>query len=83
MDSPITDAARAEGSPLPELYTEGPSVLQEAPPCQSLLPARLGPRHSGTVGAASTWAFVNDGDWEERALRVLRLVMDGLRYKPR
>ena len=33
--------------------------------------------------AASTWAFVNDGDWEERALRVLRLVMDGLRYKPR
>ena len=33
--------------------------------------------------AASTWAFVNDGDWEERAFRVLRLVMDGLRYKPR
>ena len=33
--------------------------------------------------AASTWAFVNDGDWEERARRVLRLVMDGLRYKPR
>jgi hypothetical protein len=26
---------------------------------------------------------VNDGDWEERARRVLRLVMDGLRYKPR
>ena len=33
--------------------------------------------------AASTWTFVNDGDWEERSLRVLRLVMDGLRYKPR
>jgi hypothetical protein len=33
--------------------------------------------------AASTWTFVNDGDWEERTLRVLRLVMDGLRYKPR
>jgi hypothetical protein len=33
--------------------------------------------------AASTWAFVNDGDWEERARRVLHLVMDGLRYKPR
>jgi len=32
--------------------------------------------------AASTWAFVNDGDWKERALRMLRLVMDGLRYKP-
>jgi hypothetical protein len=33
--------------------------------------------------AASTWAFVNHSDWEERTLRVLRLVMDGLRYKPR
>ena len=33
--------------------------------------------------AASTWTFVNDGDWEERSLRVLRLVMDGLRHKPR
>ena len=33
--------------------------------------------------AASTWAFVNDGEWEERARRVLRLVMDGLRYKAR
>ena len=31
---------------------------------------------------ASTWAFVNDGEWEERSGRVLRLVMDGLRYKP-
>jgi AcrR family transcriptional regulator len=33
--------------------------------------------------AASPWAFVNDGDWEERSRRVLRLVMDGLRYRPR
>jgi len=33
--------------------------------------------------AASPWAFVNDGDREDRALRMLRLVMDGLRYKPR
>jgi hypothetical protein len=33
--------------------------------------------------AASPWAFVNDGDWEERSLRVLRLVMDGLRFQPR
>jgi AcrR family transcriptional regulator len=33
--------------------------------------------------AASPWAFANDGDWEDRALRMLRLVMDGLRYKPR
>ncbi|MEJ1970519.1 MAG: helix-turn-helix domain-containing protein [Rhizomicrobium sp.] len=32
--------------------------------------------------AASTWAFANDGDWQDRARRVLRLVMDGLRYQP-
>jgi hypothetical protein len=31
--------------------------------------------------AASPWAFVNDGDCEDRTLRMLRLVMDGLRYK--
>ena len=33
--------------------------------------------------AASTWAFANDSDWQERARPVLRLVMDGLRYQPR
>ena len=32
--------------------------------------------------AASTWAFANDSDWQERARPVLRLVMDGLRYRP-
>ena len=33
--------------------------------------------------AASTRAFANDSDWQERARSVPRLVMDGLRYKPR
>jgi AcrR family transcriptional regulator len=33
--------------------------------------------------AASTWAFAKDSSWQERARPVLRLVMDGLRYKPR
>ena len=32
--------------------------------------------------AASTWAFASDGEWKERAGRVLGLVMDGLRYRP-
>ncbi|MEI9994480.1 MAG: helix-turn-helix domain-containing protein [Rhizomicrobium sp.] len=32
--------------------------------------------------AASTWSFAGDGDWQSRAARVLRLVMDGLRYRP-
>jgi hypothetical protein len=35
------------------------------------------------AAAASTWVFANDSDWQERASRVLRLVMDGLRYQPR
>jgi len=30
--------------------------------------------------AASTWSFAGDRDWRERAARVLRLVLDGLRY---
>jgi AcrR family transcriptional regulator len=33
--------------------------------------------------AASTWTFAGDKDWKDRASRVLRLVMDGLRYQPR
>ena len=33
--------------------------------------------------AASTWSFAGDKDWKERAGRVLRLVMDGLRYRGR
>ena len=33
--------------------------------------------------SASTWSFANDKDWKDRAGRVLRLVMDGLRYRPR
>ncbi len=30
--------------------------------------------------AASTWSFASDRDWKDRASRVLRLVLDGLRY---
>jgi hypothetical protein len=35
------------------------------------------------LAVASTWAFANGSDWEERARPGLRLVMDGLRHKPR
>jgi AcrR family transcriptional regulator len=33
--------------------------------------------------AASTWTFAGDKNWKDRARRVLRLVMDGLRYQQR
>jgi len=32
--------------------------------------------------AASTWSFAGDKEWKERAGRVRRLVIDGLRYRP-
>jgi len=32
--------------------------------------------------AASAWSFAGDKDWKERAGRVRRLVIDGLRYRP-
>ena len=31
--------------------------------------------------AASTWSFAADKDWKDRTGRVLRLVLDGLRYR--
>ena len=32
--------------------------------------------------AASTWASAGEGNWQERVRPVLRIIMDGLRYKP-
>ena len=32
--------------------------------------------------AASTWTVAGDGKWEERVRPVLRIIMDGLRYRP-
>jgi AcrR family transcriptional regulator len=32
--------------------------------------------------AASTWTVAGDGNWEERVRPVLRIIVDGLRYKP-
>ena len=32
--------------------------------------------------AASTWAAAGDGKWQERVRPVLRIILDGLRYKP-
>lgn len=32
--------------------------------------------------AASTWTVAGDGKWQERVRPVLRIIMDGLRYRP-
>jgi AcrR family transcriptional regulator len=32
--------------------------------------------------AATTWALAGQGDWQTRVRPVLRLIMDGLRYRP-
>jgi hypothetical protein len=59
------------------------TLLLDAASKSGAIRCDLDPQNVLLAVAASTWAFVNDGDWEECALRVLRLVMDRLRYKPR
>jgi hypothetical protein len=34
------------------------------------------------AAAASIWAIAGQPDWRQRAGRLLRLVLDGLRYRP-
>jgi AcrR family transcriptional regulator len=63
--------------------TTAVTLLLDAAASSGAIRSDIDPQDVLLAIAASTWAFVNDGDWEGRALRVLRLVMDGLRYKPR
>ena len=63
--------------------TTAVTLLLDAAATSGAIRSDFDPQDVLLAVAASTWAFVNDGDWEERARRVLRLVMDGLRYKPR
>lgn len=62
--------------------TEAVTRLLEAAAKSGTIRGDIDPQDVLLAVAASTWAFVNDGEWQERARRVLRLVMDGLRYKP-
>jgi hypothetical protein len=61
--------------------TTAVTLLLDAAAKSGVIRSGFDPQDVLLAVAASTWAFVNDGNSEERTLRVLRLVMDGLRYK--
>jgi AcrR family transcriptional regulator len=85
----LKEAVRSIFEPGTETYaysrdrmTTAVTLLLDAAAKSGAIRSDVDPQDVLLAIAASTWAFVNDGDWEERALRVLRLVMDGLRYQP-
>jgi AcrR family transcriptional regulator len=85
----LKEAVRSIFEPGTETYaysrdrmTTAVTLLLDAAAKSGAIRSDVDPQDVLLAIAASTWAFVNDGDWEERALRVQRLVMDGLRYKP-
>ena len=61
--------------------TEAVTLLLDAAAKSGAIRARIDPQDVLLAVAASTWSFAGDRDWKERAGRVLRLVMDGLRYR--
>ena len=85
----LMDAVRSIFGPGTEAYTYSrdhmmgaATLLLDAAAKSGAIRSDVDPEDVLLAVAASTWAFVNDGEWQERTRRVLRLVMDGLRYKP-
>jgi AcrR family transcriptional regulator len=62
--------------------TEAVTMLLNAAARSGAIRDGIDPQDVLLTVAASTWSFAGDKDWKERAGRVLRLVMDGLRYRP-
>jgi AcrR family transcriptional regulator len=56
------------------------ALLVEAAAKSGAIRADVDPQDVLLAVAASTWSFAGDKDWKDRAARVLRLVLDGLRY---
>jgi AcrR family transcriptional regulator len=63
--------------------TAAVTLLLDAAAKSGAMRGDVDPQDALLAVAASTWAFANDSNWQERAGPVLRLVMDGLGYKPR
>ncbi|MGD0142882.1 MAG: helix-turn-helix domain-containing protein [Rhizomicrobium sp.] len=63
--------------------TEAATLLLDAAAKSGAIGSDVEPQDVLLAVAASTWSFAGDKDWKERAGRVLRLVMDGLRYRGR
>lgn len=62
--------------------TDAVTLLLDAAAGTGAIRNDLDPQDVLLAVAASTWVFASDRDWQERVRPVLRLVMDGLRYKP-
>ena len=63
--------------------TEAVTLLLDAAARSGAIRDGIDPQDVLLAVAVRTWSFAGDKDWKERAGRVLRLVMDGLRYQPR
>jgi AcrR family transcriptional regulator len=59
------------------------TLLLEAAAKDGAIRDDVGPQDVLLAVATSAWSFAGDKDWKERAGRVRRLVIDGLRYRPR
>jgi AcrR family transcriptional regulator len=58
------------------------TLLLDAAAKSGAIRSDVDPKDALLAVAASTWAIAGDGDWQERVRPVLRLIMDGLRYRP-
>jgi AcrR family transcriptional regulator len=63
-----------------ERMAQAITLLVEAAAKSGAIRADADPQDVLLAVAASTWSFAGDRDWKERSARVLRLVLDGLRY---
>ncbi len=86
----LKDALQSIFEPGAETYaysrdrmTQAATVLLDAAAKAGAIREGIDPQDVLLAVAASTWSFAGDKDWKERAGRVLRIVMDGLRYRGR
>jgi AcrR family transcriptional regulator len=61
--------------------TEAMTTLLDAAAENGSIRSGIDPQDVLLAVAASTWAFAGEKDWKERAGRIIRLVVDGLRYQ--
>ena len=85
----LKDALQSIFEPGAETYaysrdrmTEAATLLLDAAAGSGAIRDGIDPQDVLLAVAASTWSVAGDKDWKERSGRVLRLVVDGLRYRP-
>jgi len=61
--------------------TQAMTLLLSAAAQSGSIRSGIDPQDILLAVAASTWSFAGEKDWKARAGRIIRLVMDGLRYQ--